>query len=188
APDADRAQRVAVVALRERDELALLRLAPLLPVLERHLQRDFHGCAAVVRIEDLGEAALARRKARPGSARYELRRQLDRWRRGEPEQRRVRHVLELQADGAVDLWPVVAMHGGPQGRDRVEILAPAGVEDPGAARVLDDHRLVARQRLDPGLHLREGMPEMRAVQGREALVARFGVLDGFRDLTHRLRF
>jgi len=97
-------------------------------------------------------------------------------------------VLELQADGAVDFRPVVAMHVDPQGRDRVEVLAPARVENPGAARVLDDHRLVARKRLEPGLHLREGMPEMRAVQGGEALVARFGVLDGLRDLTHRLRF
>jgi len=43
--------------------------------------------------------------------------------------------------------------------------------------VLDDHRLVTRERLEPGLHLREWVPEMRAVQGGKALVARFGLLD-----------
>ncbi len=43
------------------------------------------------------------------------------------------------------------------------------------------------QRLEPGLHLREGMPEVRAVEGGEALVSRLG---GFQlgDVAHVGRF
>src|SRR5207244_30322 len=79
-------------------------------------------------------------------------------------QRGVRDVLELQADGAVDFGAVMAVDVDPQGRDGVEVLAPPRIEQPGAAGVVDDHRLVARQRLDPGLHLRERMPEVRPAE------------------------
>src|SRR5205814_7322508 len=134
AAHADRAQRIAVIALGERDELALLGLSPLLPMLEGHLQRDFHRRAAAVRVEDLGEAVLAGSEARLRRARDQLGGKLDRRRRAEAEQRGVGDVLELQAVGAVAFWAVLAVDVDPQGRDGVEVLAPPRIEPAAAAR------------------------------------------------------
>ena len=64
---------------------------------------------------------------------------------------------------------VVAVDVHPERGDGVQVLAPAGVEEPAAVGVIDDHRLVAGQGLEPGLHLREGMPDVGAVQRGQAL-------------------
>jgi hypothetical protein len=58
ASDTHRAQGIPVIGVAERDELfllPLLRVLVLLPILEGDLQRHFHGCGAVVRVEDPSE-------------------------------------------------------------------------------------------------------------------------------------
>ena len=40
----------------QRDKLSPLRLATILPVLPRHLQRNFNGRRSVVRVEDAGQS------------------------------------------------------------------------------------------------------------------------------------
>src|SRR3954468_17633763 len=166
--DADRAERVAVVRLAQRDELRLLRLAPQLPVLEGDLQRHFDRGGARVRIEDLVQDRLS---LELGSPPDELRGELDGRRRGEAEERRVRDVFELELHRGVDLRLAVPVDVHPQRRDGVEVLAPPGVEEPRAARVGDDDGLVARERLEPGLHLRERTPDVGAVERGEPLVS-----------------
>ena len=109
--DADRADGVAVVRLAERNELRLLRLPAQLPVLEGDLERHLHGGGPGVRIEDLVEDRLSLESRH---AAHQLRGELDRRRRGEPEERRVRDVLELQLDGGVDLRLAVAVQVHPQ--------------------------------------------------------------------------
>ena len=114
AAHAHRTERVAVIALGQRDELALVGLAALLPVLEGHLQRNFHRGAAAVGIEHLGEAGLAMGEAGAGRTPDQLGGQLDGRRRSESQQRGVRHVLQLQLDRAVDLVAAVAVDVHPQ--------------------------------------------------------------------------
>src|SRR3954468_23307248 len=166
--DADRAERVAVVRLAQRDELRLLRLAPQLPVLEGDLQRHFDRGGARIRIEDLVQDRLS---LETGSPPDELRGELDGRRRGEAEERRVRDVFELELHRGVDLGLAVPVDVHPQRRDGVEVLAPPGVEEPRTARVGDDDGLVAGERLEPGLHLRERMPDVGAVERGESLVS-----------------
>ena len=112
--DADRAERVAVVRLGERDEPGLARLAALAPMLERHFQSHLDRGRAAVGIEDLGQSGFVRRQAVSRRAPDQFRRQLDRRRRREAEERRVRDVLELQLDRAVDLAPVMPVDVHPQ--------------------------------------------------------------------------
>ena len=73
AADRDRAQRVAVVGVAQGDERGAPRraAAALVPVLERHLQRDLGRGRARVRVEDAAQArrARARPAARPARRR-----------------------------------------------------------------------------------------------------------------------
>ena len=164
--DAHRADRVAVVRLAQRHEARLPGLAALPPVLEGDLQRHFHRGRPRIGEEDLVELRLP---LEVGRAADQLRGQLDRGRRGEAEKRGVRHLLQLQPDGAVDLGLAVPVHVHPQRRDAVQVLAAERIEEPGAARVIDDHRLVTFGRLDPALHLRERVPEVSAVEREQPL-------------------
>ena len=94
AADGDRADRVAVVGVAQADELRPLRLAAQLPVLVGHLHGHLGRGRAVVGVEDAAQPA-RRDLDQP-------RRELGRARVREAEHRRVRHAVELRADGGVD--------------------------------------------------------------------------------------
>jgi hypothetical protein len=159
-PDGDRAHRVAVVGLGQRSEARLLRSAPLLPVLISHLQRDLDRGAARVRVEDPGEPLRRDADQRLG--------QLDGGDRGQPEESRVRHPVQLRADRLVDLPLAVPVHVAPERADAIEVAVAQIVDELVALRALDDQRIVRR----PDRHLGEGMPDMRPVQGEQLLMPR----------------
>src|SRR5438477_462678 len=81
------------------------------PVLEGDLERHLDRGRSGVRVEDLVEDRLS---FESGRALHELRGELDGGRRGEPEQRRVPDVLELELDRAVDLRLPVPVDVHPQ--------------------------------------------------------------------------
>jgi hypothetical protein len=153
----DRADRVPVVGVAQRDEAGPpgILAAGLLPVLERHLERDLGRGRAGVGVEDAGQAG-----------RGELHqpfRQLDRRRVAEPEHGRVGDAVELGPDGAVDVVVAVAVHVAPQRGDAVDVAPAIGVDQVGALGALHDQRRL----LLPAPLLREGVPEVRAVGGDE---------------------
>ena len=165
AADRDRAERVAVVGVAQRHEAgAPARLhALLLPVLEGDLQRDL----------DRGRAVVAEEHAREpgGRDRDELRGELDRRHRRQPEQGRVRDLVELLVDARAQGRVVVAVQVHPERGDAVEVAVPLGVDQVVALAALDHHGLAVQ----PLAHLRERVPE-------RALVARLQVA---RALAHR---
>ena len=151
-------------------------------MLEGDLQRHFHGRGTRIREEDLVELRLVVESRRPPD---QLGGQLDRRWRGQPQQRAVRDLLQLQADGAVDLRLAVSVYVHPERRDAVQVLASQRVEEPRAAGVIDDDGLVAFRRREPVLHLRERMPDVRAVEREEPLMPPLRILHGGGDvLTH----
>jgi hypothetical protein len=147
----DRADGVAVVGVAQADEAGPLRLAAVLPVLERDLDGHFGRRRAVVRVED----ALKPRGRQLGQALGEL----DGGRMREPEHGRVGDAVELGAHGRVDDRVAVPMDVAPQGGDAVDVGVSVGVVERGAGRALDQQGLLAR----PPALLRERMPEVAAV-------------------------
>ena len=100
-----RAERVAVVSAFHRDDPALGFLPDELPILERQLQRDLDGVAAVVREEAPRQRPIGQRRqvlGEPGGHRVV-----------QAEQRHVGDLVELLAQGAVQVGVVMAMHVGP---------------------------------------------------------------------------
>ena len=156
--DRHRADRVAVVGLAQRHEAGApaVGAALLLPVLERHLQRDLDGGGAAVRVEDARQAR--RRQLHQAAG------ELDGRRVREAEHRAVRHGVELLAHGGVDARVAVAVDVAPQRRDAVDVAAAVGVDQVGALGALDDQRLLAL----PAPLLRERVPEVAAVVRGEA--------------------
>ena len=153
--DADRAQRVAVVRLGERDEARAPRLAAQLPVLERQLERDLDRGGAGVGVED---------------ARQRRRRQLDqplgqhrRRHVGEAEHGGVRDPVALRLERLVELALAVAVHVAPQRRDAVEVAPAVGVDQVVALAALDDQRRLG----EPVAHLGERMPEVLVIPGHQ---------------------
>ena len=98
-----------MVGVREADERGPARVlaAALVPVLERHLERDLDRGRARVRVE---HAAQARR-----SEIDQARGQLGAARMCQPEHGRVSDPLELAAHGLVDEGVAMAMDVAPQG-------------------------------------------------------------------------
>ena len=150
AAHADRPQRIAVIGLAQGHVTGLLRLGvrPLPPILKGHLQRDFHGRGPVVAEEDVPQA-------RRGQIDQPLGQQDGRGVRG-AEVRDVGHAVELGADGRVDARMPMTVDIAPQAADRVEIAAAVDIEDVAAFAALQNERLILG-------HLREGMPDQRAV-------------------------
>ena len=128
--------------------------AALLLELERHLQRDLGRGRARVGVED---------PAQPGRRDLDQpRRQLRRPGVGEAEHRRVRHPVELVADGPVDLRVAMAVDVAPERGDAVDVVAAVGVDQLPALGPLDRERLF----LAPTLLLGERMPEVVAIELR----------------------
>jgi hypothetical protein len=162
AADRHRAQRVAVVAHAQADELVALRLAAVLEVLEGHLQRDLGRRRAVVGEED----AVQPRRRDPDQPL----RQLDRAGVAEAEHRRVRDAVELRLHGCVDRRMAMPEHVAPQRRDAVDVGVAVGVEEQRALATLDDRRVLGL----PAAHLREGVPDVGSIGGAQALGAHGG--------------
>ena len=153
------AERVAVVAVRERDERGPpCVLSPsLAPVLERHLQRHLGGRRPGVGEEDpaqarRGELDQARRE-RGGAA------------MGQPEHRRMGDPLELVADRAVDQRMAVPVDVAPKRRDSVDVPLSLRVDQVGAVGALDHQRRLPA----PFTLLGEGMPEVAMVEVTDGL-------------------
>src|ERR1700733_7404058 len=147
----ERAERLAVIAVGERDEAALGAAAAVAPVVEAHLQRDFDRGGAVVGIE-------AAREPRGGERGEGL---------GERDHRLVREAgedhllepLELRGDRGVDARVGVAEQVHPPGADRIQVTLAVVVLEPSAAgSPYGDHG-----QLLVILHLRARMPHVGEV-------------------------
>ena len=150
--DRHRPDRVAVVRVAEADVGAALRLALLLEVLERHLERDLRRGRAGVRVEDAIKAGRRDLDQAIG--------QLGGQRVGEPQHRRVRDAVELIADRLVDAGMPVSVHVAPERGDAVDVATAVGADQVGALAALDDQRFVLR----PTLLLCERVPQMARVE------------------------
>ena len=136
---------VAVVSVAEREESVLAAHAEVAPVLHRHLHRDFHAHGARVGEEDVLEPG---RRQRDEPVRQPLCRPV-----GQAAEHDVRELLELRAQGGVQLRVAIAVNDAPPARDGIDQHAPVGEVQPRANRA---HHLV----LDlEASHLRVGVPE-----------------------------
>ena len=75
----------------------------------------------------------------------------------------MRDLSELRRERTIQLRMPVTVNIDPDGRRAVEILPALGVDEIGPFALLDDQRCF----LFPLLHLRERMPEIGMVPGRE---------------------
>ena len=148
--DAHRADRIAVIGQLEMEKGVFgpgFRMA-LLPVLHRHLQRDFHRRRAIVRIKHTRQPF--------GAMPNEFTRQLYRRRIGKTEQRGVGDFLELRLERTVERRMPMTVQIDPDGRRAIEIFSPFRIDEVGALAALNDERFF----LFPFLHLGKGMPEV----------------------------
>jgi hypothetical protein len=147
APDADASQCVAVIGVVPGQIFCPLRLwtGSLPPILKRHLQRNLNCRRAIVREKDVIEA---RRGSfdQPAS-------ELDGCRMHRAEQRDMRHLVELLANGRVDHRMSVPVHIAPQAAHAVDIFAAIATDQRAAMSSLNKERLILS-------HLSEGMPDM----------------------------
>ena len=139
AADADRADRVAVVALGDvQVERPRPATGALGAGLEGHLDRGLDRRRAVAGVEHPGQP-----RGRGGEQPL---RQLDARLVGEAEEGRVVEALELGPDRRVDLRHPVPVHRDPQRGDAVEVPVAVGVPEVHALGPVDDDRLVRRAR------------------------------------------
>ncbi len=152
AADGERAQGFAVIAVAQRDELGLRRLAAVAPVVGAHLQRHFDGAAAVVGVE-------ATRQSRRCDLDQPLAEFDDRL-MGEATEQHMVEPVELRLDPLDDHRMAVAEDIGPPGADRVDVALAIEIGQPDAFGGGDRYQ---RQRAAGFvvLHLRAGMPDMR---------------------------
>src|SRR5690349_14216981 len=118
------------------------------PILKRHLERDLDRGGAVVGKEDVIQAAGRDFDQSAG--------ELDRRRMGHTKKRDMSDLVELLANGRVDLRMSMAMHVAPQAADAVDISTPLHVDQRAALGPLDEQRLVLG-------HLRERVPDVVAI-------------------------
>ena len=167
--DGHRPEGVAMVGAFHRDDPALGVLADELPVLERKLQRDLDGVAAVVGEEAAWEGAVRE----PGQVGGELGRD----RVVQAEQRHVGDLVELIAEGAVQVRVVMAMDVRPDRGVAVEVALPFPVDQPVA---------LAADQVEAGVvlilpHLGKRMPPEAPVGGIEGVRGGRSGCGGSRD-------
>ena len=155
--DGHRAEGIAVVGAFHRDDPSLGVPSDELPILERKLQRDLDGVAAVVRIE-----ATRQRTARQSG---EIFGELGGDRVVQAEERHVGNLLELLAEGAVQVRIVVAMDVRPDRGVTVQVALPFPVDQPVP---------FAADQMQPGIvlilpHLGKRMPPEAPVGGIEGV-------------------
>ena len=120
APYPDRSERVSVIGISESQKLSLRLLTAKLPVLKRLLQCDLDRGRTGVRIEDSCQAAwgdLDKRCTEPDAGFVT-----------QAEECRVRNLVELVTQGAIQSWMVVSVKVAPQRADSVEVSPTIGVE------------------------------------------------------------
>ena len=122
--DGHRPEGVAMVGTFHRNDAALGVLTDELPVLERKLQRDLHGVAAVVGVE-------ATRQGAAGQP-CEIFGQLGRDRVVQAEQGHVSDLVELLAESVVQVGVVMAVDVRPDRGVAVEVTLPFPVDQPAA--------------------------------------------------------
>ena len=157
-----RAEGVAVVGAREGRDLAALQAAGELPVLEGELERDLDGVGAVVGEEAAGEDAVGE----GGELGGELRRA----RVVQAEEGDVRDLVELGAQGGVEIRVVVPVDVRPDRGVAVEVAPALGVDQPAP---------LAAHEVQAGVvhvlpHLGERMPGMPPVGGIQGVEGRRG--------------
>ena len=113
------AKGVTVVGAGESGDTGAAGLTDQLPVLERELEGDLDGVGAVVR----EEAAIERTARQAGKLLGEL----GGARVVEAEEGDVGDLVELGAEGGVELGVVVSMDIGPDGGVSIEVATPFGV-------------------------------------------------------------
>jgi hypothetical protein len=152
--DRNRSERVAVVGITQRDERGPpgMLAAALLPVLERHLERNL-GCRRPgIRVEDPVQARRRQINQPPG--------ELGGTRVRQAEHRRVCDPLELVVDGLVDQRVAMPVDVAPQRGDAVDVASSLGADQVGALGPLDHQWLLAT----PVELLREWVPEVMVVE------------------------
>ncbi len=159
--DAHAPQRIAVVGVAEGQVAGLFRprLGPLPPILEGHLEGHFHGRGAVVGEEHVGQPRRRQIDQPPG--------ELDGLGVRRAQVGDVGDAVELPAEGRIQPRVPMAVDIAPQAADAVDIGVAVDVEEQAALGALEHQRLVLG-------HLREGVPDQRAVPCLELLGRRLG--------------
>ncbi len=144
--DGKRADRVAVVRPAEREERGASSYAPVVPVLERDLERLLHRRRAVAGIQEMWVVDGNDAGQRFG--------ELDDYTVAVAEHGRVCAERELVQDRVVELGNVMTQGRDPQRRDRVEVVPTVDVDQLPALGPVDDDRVVVGE----GRHLGEAVP------------------------------
>ena len=152
-PHAHRANRIAVIALRQVKKAILLstRMRPLLPVLKRHLNRNFNRSRATIRIKNPAET--------PRRNLHQLLRKLNSRNIGQAQQRAMRHAVELRANSPVNLRNAMPIHIAPHRRKAIEIAIAVNIYEINTIAVRNNNGVLIRIIS----HLRKRMPDNRAV-------------------------
>src|SRR5690606_12293716 len=137
----------AVVAVGERHEALLLRLAAVDPVVMAHLQRHLDAGGTVVGVEHLVQTVRGDLHQTLG--------QLDHRLMGAAGQHHVLQAVELLADALIDPWVAVGEYIDPPGADRIEIAFALEIFLPDAVAALDRDQRQAFVIL----HLGTGVPQ-----------------------------
>ncbi|MNS79373.1 hypothetical protein D3C72_1130260 [compost metagenome] len=146
-------QRLAVVAVLQRDEARAPGLSAVLEVLEGHLQCHFDAGRAIVGVEHLGQrraAGLARREGQQAFS------QGDRRFMAEAGQHHLLQLSGLGGDGTTNARLGVAEQVGPPAADGVQVAVAVVIDQPGAFATGDRHQ---RQRVRMLAHLRARVPQ-----------------------------
>jgi hypothetical protein len=151
AADADRAERVAVVRLLQVYEQRA-RLAALHRVLERHLECHLNGRSTVAGIEHLVHL---RHRLEQRFCEFDARRVC------RAKKRCMVELVELGADGSIDLRGTVAKGGDPEARHTVEIATAVDVDEPRSVGAFHNGRLIG----EPEAVLCERVPHRCGIAG-----------------------
>ena len=145
---------VSMVGVLKRGKPASLGMTSKLVELDCHLQSNLDRSGSVIGEKNARKSLLWKKPD-------QLLRQADRRLVGKAEKRAVRELGGLVADGCDHARMGVTVDIRPDGAVAVEILSPLNVDQPAAAPLDQDHRLMPRSAPVP--HLREGMPQVALV-------------------------
>ena len=154
--DGQRPDRLAVVAVAQADEFALVAETAVLPAVETHLQRDLDGRRAIAREEGVTQRAASACRQSLG--------QLHRRRVGTAGQHHVFQRVQLVLESGIDACVGVAEQIDPPGAGGVEVARAFEVFQPRPVRPRDGDR----RHLAHALHLRARVPHA----GHAALLPR----------------
>jgi hypothetical protein len=158
------AEGIAVIAALEGQEAVAPRLALVAPVLIGELEGHLDAGRAVVGVEDALQSRGQQRRY-PG-------RHLDRGLVGEAGEDDLFELRSLVGDGCGDGGVGVAVQGDPPGRDEVEVFAAVGGDEARALGAADGDRI------GRGCGLREGVPDMAAIERQQVVGLRHRTISG----------